>query len=202
MAIVYIETNFLMSIATGQDFEATNLLSNRSPGVRLAIPEACFMEALSVLEGKRRQRHRLAKDLDQDIKELSRDRTSPSALALKGHLDQALIENTRLILEIDKRLFDAMLSLSKTAELIGLQVATLDQSLRPDPLLDDPSDSLILFIILDHARHQVSEAKAFLSADKHFGTTEVRQALLGAGIEKYFTDAKNALGWLQSQPSR
>jgi hypothetical protein len=49
VTILYLETNFLMSIAMGRDPEASDLLSQRPAGVRLAMPQVCCMEALSVL---------------------------------------------------------------------------------------------------------------------------------------------------------
>jgi hypothetical protein len=36
--ILYIETNFLMSVAKGRDIDAAKLLRNLSPLIRLAIP--------------------------------------------------------------------------------------------------------------------------------------------------------------------
>ena len=48
--LLYIETNFLMSIATGRDPKADDLLAQPPEGLRLAIPQVCFMEALSVFK--------------------------------------------------------------------------------------------------------------------------------------------------------
>ncbi|GAA6614529.1 hypothetical protein [Scytonema sp. NUACC26] len=45
--ILYIETNFAMSIATGRDPQANQLLLNIPPSIQIAIPSVCFMEALS-----------------------------------------------------------------------------------------------------------------------------------------------------------
>ena len=40
--ILYLETNFLMSIAKGQDAEAGILLRSTPETVRLAIPSICY----------------------------------------------------------------------------------------------------------------------------------------------------------------
>ncbi len=53
---------------------------------------------------------------------------------------------------------------------------------------------------MEHARFHPCETKAFLSANtKDFGGEDVRKALHDAGIEKYFAEAKNVFGWLNSQ---
>ncbi|WP_339382740.1 hypothetical protein [Microcoleus asticus] len=52
MAILYIKTNFLMSIATGREAEAIMLLRDLSSSVQLVIPSICYMESLSALEDK------------------------------------------------------------------------------------------------------------------------------------------------------
>jgi hypothetical protein len=47
-----------------------------------------------------------------------------------------------------------------------------------------------------------SEVKAFLSGNhRDFGTQVVRKALEAAGIEKYFAEARNFLGWYGSLPN-
>ncbi len=48
--ILYVETNFLMGIAKGQDSQAEDLLRNTPNSVRLAVPSFCFVEALTTLE--------------------------------------------------------------------------------------------------------------------------------------------------------
>jgi hypothetical protein len=48
--ILYVETNFLMGIAEGQDPQAEDLLRNTPNSVRLATPSICFVEALTTLE--------------------------------------------------------------------------------------------------------------------------------------------------------
>ncbi len=56
--ILYVETNFAMSIATGRDPQANTLLLNTPTSVQIAIPSVCYMEALSVLEAHQKSRLR------------------------------------------------------------------------------------------------------------------------------------------------
>jgi rRNA-processing protein FCF1 len=43
--IVYVETNFLMSVAMGREGRANDLLAAVSASVRIAIPSGCYMES-------------------------------------------------------------------------------------------------------------------------------------------------------------
>ena len=61
--ILYVETNFPMSIATGRDPQANTLLLNTPASVRIAIPSTCFMEALSALEADQKYRRRFGNEL-------------------------------------------------------------------------------------------------------------------------------------------
>ncbi len=65
--IFYIETNFLMSIATGRDPEALTLLQNPPESVQIAIPCICCLEALSVLEQEEKSRKIFEQELDLQI---------------------------------------------------------------------------------------------------------------------------------------
>ncbi|WP_242037820.1 hypothetical protein [Tolypothrix sp. FACHB-123] len=72
-------------------------------------------------------------------------------------------------------------------------------------LLNDIQNRLfdVIDIIIIHAKSSYPTAKkVFLSGNSNdFGKLEVKQALENAGIEKYFTNTKNFLGWLNSQSS-
>ena len=45
--IVYIETNFLMSVAMGREGRGDDLLAAVSGSVCIAIPSGCYMESFS-----------------------------------------------------------------------------------------------------------------------------------------------------------
>jgi len=74
-----------MSIATGRDPDANNLLLNVPTSVRIAIPAICCMEALSALEDEIKRRNRFANELTNQISQLKRDLTSPYAKSLLFH---------------------------------------------------------------------------------------------------------------------
>lgn len=200
MPILYIETNFLMSIATGRDPDANNLLLSVPTSVRIAIPAICCMEALSALEDEIKRRNHFANELTNQISQLKRDLTSPYAKSLLFHLEESLNKNEGLLNNIKVRLFDALELLADNVEMMELTVDTLRESLNTVFIEEDPTDNLILHCILDHAHLHPHQVKVFLSNNtKDFGVPEVREALREAGITKYFSRTKDFLGWLKSQ---
>jgi len=200
VAILYIETNFLMSIATGRDPKANNLLLSVPTSVRIAIPAICCMEALSALEDEIKGRNRFANKLTEQIKQLKRDLTSLYAKSLLFHLEESLNENAGLLNNIKVRLFEALELLADNVEMMELTADTLRESLNTVFIEEDPTDNLILHCILNHAHLHPNEVKVFLSNNtKDFGVPEVREALREAGITKYFSRTEDFLGWLQSQ---
>lgn len=200
--ILYVETHFLMSIAKGQDSHAPILLQNTPPSVCIAIPSICCMEALYRLETEQKYRHRFEQELDKQISESSRDKTSPHADSLRFHLEQSRIENQQMLDDIKVRLFDALDQIAIKAEMIGLTGESLQNSLKTIFIEKDLTDNLILHCILNHSSLYPTEDKVFLSGNNNdFGKQNVQEALHNAGVDKYFTRTQNFLGWLQSQPS-
>ena len=65
--IVYVETNFLMSMAMGREARGEDLLAAVSASVRVAIPSGCYMEAFSAFEDEQKRRTRFRAELDQQI---------------------------------------------------------------------------------------------------------------------------------------
>jgi PIN domain len=201
VVLLYLETNFLMSIATGRDPSASTLLSDSPKDVRIAIPQVCFLEALAVLQEESRQRKSFTNLLDQQILQLSRDVTSSNAAALRTSLDAARIVNKKVLEDIHKRLFDSIGLLGSIAELIGLTPQVLEAT-RNLVLIEDPTDNLILHCMLEHARTFPDIIKAFMSNNrKDFGTKPVQDALQAAGIGKYVAETNQFLGWYRSQPA-
>lgn len=197
MPILYVETNFLISIATGRDPEADNLLLNPPASVQIAIPSICCMEALCVLEDEQKRCNRFKGELENQISQLKRDLTSSSAKSLLFHLEESLTENKGLINDIQVRLFQALENVAAKVEMINLSAAILQKNLRNTVILEDPTDNLISHDILNHA--QETEVKAFLSGNsKEFGVGQVQESLRDAGIEKYFFRNQDFLGWLNS----
>lgn len=199
MAILYIETNFLISIATGRDPEADELLLNPPASVKIAIPGICCMEAFSWLEEEQKRRRRFRDELKKQISQLKRDLTSSSAQSLLLYLRQSLVEDRELLNDIQERLFQALKRVAEKSIFINLTGDTIQDCLNIALVEKEQTDNLILHAILNHARSQETEVKALLSGNvKEFGKSNVLETLRDAGVGKYFARTKDFMGWLQS----
>jgi hypothetical protein len=190
-----------MSIATGREAEAIMLLRDLSSSVQLVIPSICYMESLSALEDELKRQNYFKEQLSRQISETKRDVTSEQVASLSFHLEESLIYYRHRIDEIKFRLREAIYMLSRNAEMIVLNTEIIEASLNTTIIGKDPTDNLILHCILSHARLRPTETKVFLSGNvKEFRKLpEVQDALLEAGITKYFSRTEDFLGWLQSQ---
>jgi len=194
--ILYLETNFIMGAATGRDAEADSLLSVPTDRLRIVIPSVCIMEALSAYEDERKRRNRLSGHIDEQVSQLRRDVTSLHAESLLQALEQARLHNENLLNDIERRLVEVVRRLAVRADLINL---TPKNCLAGTGLMDEPTDDLILTMILEHAAGCPQEPKALVTGNtKDFDADPVRGALAGAGI-RFFATAKNFLGWLEAQ---
>jgi len=159
------------------------------------------MESLSALEDELKRQNYFKEQLSRQISETKRDVTSEQVASLSFHLEESLIYYRNRIGEIKFRLREAIYMLSQKAEMIVLNTEIIEASLNTTIIEKDPTDNLILHCILSHARLRPTETKVFLSGNvKEFRKLpEVQDALLEAGITKYFSRTEDFLGWLQSQ---
>jgi rRNA-processing protein FCF1 len=205
VTILYIETNFLMAIAKGQDPEAENLLYNPPNEVRIFIPNICYVEAVSVFNIEKQAIKSFKTEIEKKIREARRDRSSANAISLISNLEQAKDDNDLLLDDIQYRLSSAIDGATSQANSIFIPDVQLQNTCRimltqPETLLvkNDIMDNLILRCILNHADSHHQEKKAFISDNKEdFGKPEVKEALRNAGIT-YFTKAQYFLQWLNS----
>jgi hypothetical protein len=199
--ILYVETNFLMSIATGRDPDAATVISSPSPLLRIVMPGICYLEALSTLESESRSTRQFTEVLKARIKQAQRDWTSVHAQPLCFHLEQALAEIVHQFNDVEVRLFQAMSNLSERVALIEPDRNVIDSSIRNRVLKEDLTDNLILHCVLQHAALNPGEERALLSENtRDFGRVEVRKMLRDADV-KFFSKAKSFLDWLEAQPS-
>ncbi|BAY28427.1 hypothetical protein NIES2107_02560 [Nostoc carneum NIES-2107] len=209
MVILYVETNFLMAIAKGQDLEAENLLRSLPQSIRIFIPNICYVEAINKWEKEKYYVQEFEKELNKQINNSERDLTSPNAHSFLTYLEQTRILNKSLLNDIQSRLFNAIDVLLKKAEIINLDtniIRNISEAaiIQPETLLikQDIIDNLILQCIISHGKNSYpTDKKVFLSGNsKDFGKRDVKQALKNAGI-KYLTNTQDFLAWLNSQSS-
>lgn len=197
--ILYIETNFLIGIAKGQDPQAQNLLLNTPTSIAIVIPSICYVEALTTLEQEEKYNKDFLCRLEIQINEAERDKISQKSQLLLSLLNQSKVSFVEHKNEIVQGFDIAFNQLINKAEEIPLATEIIQQSLGRNILQKHLIDKLILECIIHHARLHPSETKVFLSSNsKEFGKREVVEILQNSGIQ-YFNKTQNFLGWLQSQ---
>lgn len=198
---LYVETNFLIAYAKGQNPFADTLLDFELWPFRLAIPNICIMESLSVLNNESKSRRDFVEKLRYQIREIERDRTSSYARGLQFHLEQAELAADLVRRDIENRLsvcLNIICSDVEHCEVIPLDASLVCLSLN-SPILEDATDNLILFNILNHAVQDNKGPKAFWSENhRDFDRFSATEMLENAGI-KYFRKPEAAVGWLRSQ---
>lgn len=199
--ILYVETNFLMSVAMGREAKGNDLLAAIDVDFRVVIPSGCYMESFSAFEDEQKRRNRFKNELDQQIAQLRRDITSANAASLLANLERSRIANDELLNDVLARLFTfvdqaapRMDQLHPTPDIIHNAVTNM--------LISDPTDNLILHSILSDAHNRPADTKALLTGNtRDFSTSDVEAALKAAAINKQFTDITAALGWHASLKS-
>jgi len=198
--IVYVETNFLMSVAMGREARGNDFLAAVSASVRIAIPAGCYMESFSAFEDEQKRRNRFLAELDKQIVQLRRDTTSENAGTLLKLLEESTTANDKLLNDVRARLFQVVDEAAGILQPIPETPAIIHSALT-EMLIPDPTDNFILHSILDHARRYPEGAKALLTDNKKdFDTQDVQTALAAVGINRPFRTVSNVLGWLGSLP--
>ncbi|MEH1937482.1 MAG: PIN domain-containing protein [Nostoc sp.] len=197
--ILYVETNFLMSIAKGQDELAENFLQNIPISVSLVIPSICYVESLATLEQEDKYNEDFIRRLDIQVNEAARDKTSQNAQLVVNYFKQAKISFLQRKNDTETRFYTGLTQLFSKAEEIPLTTEIIHENRVRNILEKHFMDKFIIECIVHHARLHPDEIKIFLSANsKEFGRREVIEVLRDSGIQ-YFNKTQNFLGWLESQ---
>jgi rRNA-processing protein FCF1 len=196
--IVYVETNFLMSVAMGREARGDDLLAAASASVHIAIPTGCYMESFSAFEDEQKRRDRFRAELEKQITQLKRDTTSAHAATLLRRLEESRIANNDLLNDIQDRLFRFV----ERAAGVLARVPTPPKVIRAavtNMLIPDPTDNVILHSIIENAKRCPAHTKALLTDNTNdFNAPDVEAALKTVGINKHFRNVENVLGWLGS----
>jgi hypothetical protein len=202
--ILYIETNFIMGVAKGQDNRHDELFAIPAQDLRIAIPSICIMEAWSAFEAEHKRRKRFVDDLISPINETSRDVTSSHAKSLLANLENARVDSIKLLNDVEIRLRRTLGILTgergrSRVELIPLSHSVLKQSLR-HTYMKEPTDNLILTAIVHHAKRHRGVPKALLTANTNdFDTVAIRTLLTGLGVNQFMARTEHFLGWYSAR---
>jgi hypothetical protein len=151
--------------------------------------------------------------VEREIAQAERDRISGFAGPLRDLLTRSLLELEELVSDQESRFYEVLGRVAASAELIEISPRIVGEATNGE-FFEDDADNLIACCILDHARAHPSEAKGFLSGNtddfgegpsrrrsRDAGRQKFRAALRGVGVERYFTNAADARGWLSSRNS-
>lgn len=197
---LYIETNFILSISTGRDSLAFDLINNPPANLEIAIPSICCMEALSVIEVEKKRRRTLSNQYMVESQQLARDRISTNAQDLAQILEQAQINNKKVAKDRENLLRQTLNRLADCAELIPLTNDILKWNLENFTVIPEPTDNLILACILADATLYPENQKVLLSGNsRDFQTEGVKQYLAAANVTNYFKTTQTFLGWFNTQ---
>jgi len=200
---LYLETNFLLSHANGRDLATSRLIEGRFSQLQIAIPRCCVMEALTSLEGERRRINNMAGQNQALFGELGRNLVSPHAAELV-----ALLQSSEPVWKAGLEFFEDRLSeairwlsdpslvaclVTNPVNLAGLLLGLGSTNL-------DPTDHLILTMILDDAQQYTAATKVLLTENRRcfHDNQRVRQSLQQAGIQ-YFAHASKFLEWYEAR---
>jgi PIN domain len=206
MVILYVETNFIFSIAKGQEPLAIDLLQNTPKSVHLAIPNVCYIEALLRWQNEQKYGQNFINELLLRLNDAKRNLISEQARSLVTSLEITKSETEYLINDVKTRLYqtiDLLMNQAETIDFNPIIESTYQQMLgiSKSPMINqDVMDNLILESILHHAQNHPEELKVFLSNNtKDFGKSVVQTALNNVGISHYFSKTQDFLGWLENQ---
>jgi hypothetical protein len=189
--ILYLETNFIMSLARGQEPRARDVLHVPDSQVRIVLPAICLMEAWSVFEKARSTDKAFIKNLYQRAEQLRRDLISPQSKILAGVLVQARNEQTAALSDAEQSFHAALRAIAGRCELIAASAAAVERSLISRDLPFE-RDSLIFATIHEHAQANAAEERILLTDDRDY-----KAPAEAAGL-KFFARAEAFLGWFDS----
>lgn len=185
--LLYIETNFIMGAAKRQDHKADDLLKVPANALTIVLPDVCVMEAWATFEREQKAQQSFARDLEQQVIQLSRD-LSVSVRNLSNALAQSQVDYVNRLNEAEAHFQATLQTVSNRVEMVALTPAALQRSLVTQSM-EKPRDNLILAMIVHHARTHPSPEAALLTGD-----TEFKSHAEQAGLN-YFSRTEAFLGW-------
>lgn len=205
--IVYVETNFVLELALGQEQSESCreiLRLAQSEHLSLAVPAYSLMEPYETLIRDAQRRQSLASELERELTQLGR------AEAFEAELDAfeeiAALLTRRREQELG-RLRSTKESLLRAGNVLPLSASALAESLTLQGTFNlSPQDACVLARVLQHLRSgdaepSSSETSCFVNRDaSDFGDPDIEEQLARHGCQiKYRFD--DGLAFIQSHLS-
>jgi hypothetical protein len=166
-----------MSIATGRTPRASEVLE-LPPGVQIAIPLVCFMEAHSAFKRVKEAKLKLKDPFPREISDIGRDPDINAQLFAKA-LAGAESALTDYLEQSQQRLVEAIRHLASRARLVSSRPAVLQ---RAHSYLPDPTDDMIVASIIQDAKEDPHSRMAFFSEDEKLERPTLMVAMQQAGV--------------------
>jgi hypothetical protein len=178
VAIIYLETNYLVGTATGRLPPFEKFFEQTRPA-QLAIPTVCFMEALTALRGEQRASAISQKWLQDRVNKVKASKLIANAGQLRQNLEDAYISEGRRINTIQTQLNDVINQVAKNARMVELTTVAIQGAIAM-PYCNQLTDNLILHIILADAQSEHDPARALFTENirdfRDGGGDELRRA--------------------------
>jgi len=200
MIVLYLETNFPLSIALGRDTSASQIFDIPCEQVLIAFPEICLMEAIYAFESEMKRQREFFDRLSHQASQLQRNRTSPLARVLLGQIQEVRMLHAQFLDDLEKIFREVLERLAKRAEFVSLSPEALLKSFT-ETILPDARDNLIAHCILSHAFNFPKDTKVLLSSDEDFHSESAMQKWKQGGIEKVFRSAEDFIRWWRRKGS-
>lgn len=161
---VYVESNFVLELALLQEqYESCQALLRlcETSSVRLVIPGYSVAEPHETLLRRQKQRKRLKKELDDEIRQIARTTTYADGLSRFDYLTSLLIRVTD---EEAKRLDDIRAHLVKVGSVIPLDASVLAAATQYEKTHGfSPQDAIVYSSVLSHLRRSDLHGSCFLN---------------------------------------
>jgi hypothetical protein len=181
MPPLYLETNFLMSFAYGQNLDSEELLEHiEAHGIDVVMPEVCVVEALAAWRNKRSRLLNVTAGYGEYQRELGRWQSVSDAPAASDMFRDLPVKLELANTDALDRLFDCLRRLDARTRFITGDRTWLNPSTRAERISGYADDYICSAIIKDAAR--VASPSYFLTENKDFHEPSVVADMAAAGV--------------------
>ena len=197
--IVYIESNFVLELAYLRgEHECCSefLLLSQAGDIVLALPSFSIGEPYEAWVRRSKKRKRLQRELDEELRELSRSRPYEGSPDEFRELTSLLLKSGE---EEKNRLDKTLERVLETAEVIPISPSVKNAIAFQETLDLSPQDSIIFASILHHLTTTLDEVRCFITKNsKDFENPDIRNELRARNC-RFLTNFTDGLSYIHSQ---
>lgn len=197
---IYVETNFVLTLTLEQEGldACARILDLATSKVELVLPSFALYEASFSIEGKRRRREEVRRNLENELGDIQRSREFLDSKALSASFMEILVKSTG---NAEQRLLDVSRRLLDTARLLPLNTEVVTRAIeyltRPPPDLGFPDAMVYATIMSDPQLGEVPSC--FVTTNwKDFSNPDLVDPLMEKDCKTLFK-FDDALGYATSR---